>query len=245
MAFDPRTLPFRNPLTAAGVQGCLAAMMRAWDPQRPARVFDVGCGNGEALAQLRELRLNQAGADCAVLGIDPDAPALELAAERHATLQLRPGVHPTEEPRWEATAWQADSASDGPWQGALCLGSRHAFGSDAPAADRMLDELGSRVDAKGSLFLADGYWRRPPDEEYLAATGLPADELEALESWHARFAQAGYQLVKEVLVSPEEFAAYERPFWNQGGDHWTAWRAAFERWGHDTMGFAGWVLSRA
>ena len=40
------------------------------------------------------------------------------------------------------------------------------------------------------------------------------------------------------------FEEYERPFWAQGGAHWDNWRRAFERWGRDTMGFAGWVLKR-
>lgn len=245
MAFDPRKLLLRNPLPLQTVQRCLTVLTQDWGSQQVARVFDVGCGNGEVLAQLRELRLNQAAADCAVLGIDPDASALELAADRHAALQLLTKAQPTESPRWEATGWQSTSASDGPWQAALCLGSRHAFGTDPMAADRMVNELAERIDAAGKLFLADGYWRREPEAEYLDATGLSKQELEPLHHWHDRFTRAGFELIEEALVSPQEFAEYESPFWQQGGEHWTAWRAAFKRWGHDTMGFAGWVLARA
>lgn len=63
MPFDPRTLTFRNPLPAGSIDRCLRAMAKPWDPDRVATVVDVSCGNGEALARLREMRLARDAAD--------------------------------------------------------------------------------------------------------------------------------------------------------------------------------------
>jgi SAM-dependent methyltransferase len=210
-----------------------------WPKEVAARVFDVGCGNGEALARLRELRHAQSAADCIVLGIDPDGAALARAAMRHAALSF----DQIEEARWEARNWASELAQDGPWQAAICLGSRHAFGSDANARDTMLHELKQRLNTDGRLFLADGYWRVEPEAAYLDATGLQADELISLPAWHAHFAAHGMRVLHEECSSPDEFEAFERVFWAQGGDHWEAWSKAFLRWGKQTMGFAAWILA--
>lgn len=244
MTFDPRTLTFRNPLPADAVDRCLRAMARPWDPDHVATVIDVGCGNGEALAQLRELRLAAGAADCEVVGIDPDRGSIALAEKRHAQIQA-PEDRALASPRWHAAPWPGFLCETATWDGALCLGSRHAFGADASAIARMVVKLVQRLRPSGSLFLADGYWRRPPDPEYLEATGLAESELVPLATWEHRVELRGLKIVHREIVSPEQFAAYERPFWELGGEHWTNWRAAFERWGHDTMGFAGWVLEHA
>lgn len=234
----PEQLTFRNPLTSASVDACLAALAADWPKQLNPRVFDVGCGNGEALARLRELRHAQSAADCIVLGIDPDGAALARAALRHAAL----AVEQAEEARWEARDWAPELAQAGPWHAAICLGSRHAFGSQPDARDAMLRELKQRIDRDGRLFIADGYWRAPPAPEYLAATGMQAEELIELPAWHACFQAHGFRLLHEECSSPDEFEAFERVFWAQGGAHWEAWSQAFLRWGKHTMGFAAWVL---
>jgi SAM-dependent methyltransferase len=235
----PEQLTFRNPLTSASVDACLAVLVADWPKQLAARVFDVGCGNGEALARLRELRHAQRAADCIVLGIDPDGAALARAALRHAALP----IEQAEEARWEARDWAPELAQAGPWQAAFCLGSRHAFGSTAAARDQMLQELSQRTEAGARLFIADGYWRVPPASEYLEASGMQADELIELPAWHARFEAHGLRLLHEECASPEDFEAFERVFWAQGGAHWEAWSQAFLRWGKQTMGFAAWVLA--
>jgi SAM-dependent methyltransferase len=236
----PEQLSFRNPLTVDRVDACLATLCEDWPEQHAARVFDVGCGNGEVLARLRELRVAQGAQDCIVLGIDPDGAALARAALRNAALPF----DQAEEARWEARDWAPELAQDGPWQAAICLGSRHAFGSQADARERMLHELKQRLDRGGRLFIADGYWRAEPAPEYLEATGMQADELIELPAWHAQFAAHGLRVLHEECTSPAEFEAFERVFWAQGGAHWEAWSKAFLRWGKQTMGFAAWVLAR-
>ena len=235
----PDQLTFRNPLTTASVDACLAALATDWPQELAARVFDVGCGNGEVLARLRELRHAQSAADCIVLGIDPDGEALARAALRHAALPIQDA----EEARWEARDWEPNLTLAGPWHAAFCLGSRHAFGSTADARDLMFQELKQRVEPGGRLLIADGYWRVPPDPEYLEASGMQAEELTELHAWHAHFAAHGLRLLHEECSSPDEFETFERVFWAQGGKHWEAWSQAFLRWGKDTMGFAAWVLA--
>jgi hypothetical protein len=51
------------------------------------------------------------------------------------------------------------------------------------------------------------------------------------------------RVLHEECSSPDEFEAFERVFWAQGGDHWEAWSKAFLRWGKQTMGFAAWILA--
>lgn len=235
----PDQLTFRNPLTTTSVDACLAALAADWPKDLVARVFDVGCGNGETLARLRELRHEQGAADCLVLGVDPDGAALARAALRHAALPAAA----IEEARWEAHDWAPDLAQDGPWQAAFCLGSRHAFGNEADARDSMLHDLKQSLDTDGRLLIADGYWRVDPSPEYLDATGMDADELIELPAWHARFAAHGLRVLHEECCSPDEFEAFERIFWAQGGAHWEAWSKAFLRWGKHTMGFAVWALA--
>lgn len=235
----PDQLTFRNPLSSHGVDACLAALAQDWPQEVQPRVFDVGCGNGEALARLRELRHAQGADDCIVLGIDPDGAALARAALRHAALPMEQA----EEARWEARAWAPELAQAGPWQAAFCLGSRHAFGTEANARDTMLRELKLRVEPGARLLIGDGYWRQAPAPEYLAASGMQADELIELPAWHELFAAHGLRVLHEECTSPEEFEAFERVFWAQGGAHWEAWSQAFLKWGKHTMGFAAWVLA--
>lgn len=208
------------------------------------RVVDVGCGNGEVLARLRELRMARGAADVHAIGLDPDAPALEFARARHAAvLDAAPPEAVLQDASWLAQT--ADDALDSlaPWHGALCLGSRHAFGPDAEAAARMITRLRDGLEAPGALLLADGIWRQAPHPDYLAATGLQAEELLSREAWLERFAAADLDLVHEEQVTPDEFEAYEQFFWAQGGEHWRNWADAFRRWGKQTMGFAAWVLT--
>lgn len=233
----PEDLPFRTPLTEERVAGCIAALTRGWSGDGMPGVLDVGCGNGEALARLREHRLGRGHGDCAVLGVDPDGAALERARQRHGAIP-----HAVEAARWHHGPWDPDLAAGAPWDAALCLGSRHAFGAGPGAPAALLDVLAARLVPAGRLWIADAIWLQDPDPDYLAATGLGADELLSLPAWHALFAERGLRVLHATLTSPDEMEAYERVFWARGGDHWDAWSRAFLRWGKETMGFAAWVL---
>jgi SAM-dependent methyltransferase len=150
-------LPFANPMTEAAVDGALAALPLPAE----AVILDAGCGNGEML--LRALRVH---AGARGLGVDLDADAIAEARRRAADL-------PAEfEVRDAATV-------DGAFDAAINVGSSHVHGG-FPAAVSVLRALAPVV------LYGEGFWRRPPSEEFLAALGgATADELSDLEGLRA------------------------------------------------------------
>lgn len=238
----PSHLRYRNPLSIEQHEGLFDAALACLSGEVCSAV-DVGCGKGEVLARLRELRAERQLADLEVRGIDPDGEAIALAAQRHATLR-NDTVPAAGEAQWLCRGWQADDTPALAFDLAICMGSRHAFGTTGEARALMLEQLARTTQDGGALLIADGYWRQPPPADYLAATGLQAEELIPLATWHELFEAHQLAICHEELTSEDDFESYERIFWAQGGEHWEKWSQAFLRWGKQTMGFAGWVLTK-
>ena len=145
----------------------------------------------------------------------------------------------------------ADAAlAPGSFDLAVCVGSTHVFGDLATA----LAALHSLVRPGGQVILGHGYWKREPDPEYLAGFAATREELGSHEDDLTAFRAAGFDLLDFALSSPAEWDAYEdryaanveRFFAEHPDDpdresflaRSRSWRALYEKWGRDTMGFA-------
>jgi hypothetical protein len=167
---------------------------------------------------------------CAGLGIDL-SPELLAEARRRA-----PGWHFVE---GDVTAFETPERFDV----AASLGG--------PAS---LEQLRALAAPGGHVLYGEGYWRRPPSQEYLEALGATEDELTDYET----LAGAG-ELVHAVTASVEDFDRYEGR-WAANGeayaaahpdepgvDEFLAWirngrRRYLELGGRETLGFGLFVF---
>ncbi len=223
-----------------------------------ARVLDAGCGSGRFLLRLVE----RTGADG--LGVDVDAAAIASAREE-AARRLAPGSRdpaassPTAGTcAFRDTGLPDDTLERGSFDAAVCIGSTHAFGLGDGAYERALDALSALVRPGGLLLVGDGYWKRPPDAEYLAFLGEPTgidrdhagnvgvgvarglvplhacvsddDEWDEFEWGHRR------RIEREAAAHPDD------PAWSERLAKSRAWRDAYLRWGRTTMGFGFYVF---
>jgi hypothetical protein len=98
----------------------------------------------------------------------------------------------------------------------------------------------------------DGFWQRPPSDEFLAALGgATVDELADLDGLSASIADLGFEILHESLASPGDWAVYEETLAANAERHATPDTLAYARRirdrralpnGTDTLGFALFVL---
>ena len=113
----------------------------------------------------------------------------------------------------------------------------------------MLDALR----ALGAVALyGEGFWQRPPSEDFLAALGgASAAELPGLGGLHAAIREVGFDIVHESFASEDDWARYEETLAANAERHGTPDTLAYARRirhrrglpdGTDTLGFARIVL---
>jgi SAM-dependent methyltransferase len=218
-------LPFANPMSEAAVDAALVAMPL---PARP-RILDSGCGSGEML--LRALRLHRGARG---LGVDLDADAIADARQRAVDLAAEFEVR--------------DAATvEGAFDGVINVGSSHVHGG-FPAALETLRGLAPVV------LYGEGFWRRPPSEEFLASLGgATEDELADLDGLRAAVGAAGFEVVQESRASDGDWARHEEDTAANAERHGSPESFAYGRrirerralpGGTDTLGFALFVLRR-
>ena len=151
-----------------------------------------------------------------------------------------------------------DSPPPGPFDLVICIASSHAIGGfpDALGALRDLTVPG------GQVLLGEGYWRRPPDDAYLAALGAAsADELADYPGLMRAAEDVGLTPLHSSVASEADWDRYE---WRLilNAERWAAAnpdgpgaellleraRSARERMtmpgGRETLGFALTLLRR-
>jgi SAM-dependent methyltransferase len=99
-----------------------------------------------------------------------------------------------------------DTRPDGRFDLVICIASSHALGGfpDALAALRELTEPG------GQVLLGEGYWRRPPSDEYLEALGAAdAGELPDYPGLMRAAEEAGLRPVHSSVASEADWDRYE------------------------------------
>jgi SAM-dependent methyltransferase len=227
-----------NPLPEAAT----FALVDALDVASSARILDVGCGRAELLIRL----VARTGAHG--VGVDPwphaVATARAAAAERvdPSRLELR-----------EQT-FDAASFGDASIDVALCVGATHAMGG----LSGTLRTFARLLVPGGTAIVGEGHWLREPDAAYLAFLDAKRDDFLDHAGNLALARDAGFDVVRALVSSKEDFDAYEIPY-AENVERWCAdhpddpdadafrtriraWRAAYLRWGRDTLGFALYML---
>src|SRR5438045_957088 len=117
-----------------------------------SRLLDVGCGKAEFLLRAVE-RYGSTG-----VGVDPNGEFLDTARAGAVARGFPARME------WHEARVAEVELAPGSFDLALCLGSSHAFGS-LPQA---LAALAALVAPGGQILIADPYWRKEPDPDYLA-----------------------------------------------------------------------------
>ena len=229
-------LALHNPLSLGRLDEVIALL----DLPPHARVLDVGCGAGEALARVCE-RWDAAGT-----GVDAHEPLVTRARRRAPELDFHAA---------DARTFPYDR---GGYDVAMTIGSSHAFGGDFRYALGRLAELAR---PGGQVLLGEGYWRRPPDAAYLAELGAEADELANYAGLVRCAMEVGLVPLYATVASESEWDRYEwrlvlngerhaaRHPDDPGMDELLTWvRAGRDRYlapgGRDTLGFGLFLFAR-
>lgn len=235
-------LVYCNPIGSARMERVVAVTSLS----RGLRVLDVGAGTGELLIRLIERH--------GVLGVGVEREAIFAEEMRRAAL-ARVETSMLEVVESDAKAYVRE-ATPGSFDAAFCIGASHALG-DYTMTLRTLSRL---VKPGGHVVMGEGYWKRPPDAEYLASFGGTAEEM----STHAANVEEGVAMglipLYATTASQDEWDEYEwtysaniekhllahpeDPEADQMRERCRAWRSGYLRWGRETMGFGVYVFQR-
>ncbi len=212
-------LAFAHPLSETAVDAAIAALPLPAEPL----VLDTGCGSGEIL-----LRTLKSHAPARGLGVDLDADAITEARHRANGISARFEVR--------------DAATiEGRFDAVINVGSSHAHGGFPTALEAL------RALAPVALY-GEGFWQRPPSEDFLAALGgATVDELSDLDGLRAAIQDVGFEILHESFASEHDWAGYEDTLATHAERHGTPDTLAYARrirhrralpHGTDTLGFA-------
>jgi hypothetical protein len=112
----------------------------------------------------------------------------------------------------------------------------------------------------GLALVGEGQWLRAPDPEYLAFLDAKPDDLLDHAGNAALMRAEGFDVVRALVSSKEDFDAYETPY-AANVERWAAarpddpdsgaylariraWRAEYLRRGRDTLGFALYLVRK-
>lgn len=209
------------------------------------RVLDIACGKGEFLIRLAEAYR----VDC--LGIDL-SPFFIAEARKRLEAQA---------PEAEVTFIEMDGAEFKPKEPhsftvASCLGASWIYGGHAGT----LDALTRMVAPGGWVITGEPYWLQEPCEEHLKVLGLPKEafgtHLDNVEAGEER----GLDLVHTLVSNVDDWDRYEGLQWSAAVEYALSHpedpdlpeimrkvgeeKAAYLRWGRDTLGWAIYVFRR-
>ncbi len=208
-----------------------------------ANVLDIGAGKGTLLLDVME-RYGAVGT-----AVEPARMfADEIEREAHRR-NLSRGLTLV---RAKAADYLS-AGSVGPFDAACCVGSTHAFG-DIHACVRGLKSL---VKPGGVVVWGEGYWKRPPSAEYLAALGASESDYVTHAGNIELLVGAGLTPVWAATASDDEWDEYEWAYArnienfvrdNSGDPDGAAflarsrgWRDIVAKWGRETLGFGVYV----
>jgi SAM-dependent methyltransferase len=210
-----------------------------------ARVVDIACGKGELLTRLAEAY----GVRC--VGIDL-SPFFVAAAERRLKARA---------PGSQVVVLQmngADFEPDEPhsFTVASCIGASWVYGGHAGT----MDALARMVVPGGWVIVGEPCWLREPSEEYLQASGHAREAFGTHAGNVEVGEQRGLDLVHTLVSNKDDWDRYEGLQWYAAAEYARSHpddpdvpellrqvakeRAAYLRWGRDTVGWAIYVFRR-
>ena len=212
-----------------------------------SRVLDAGCGEGEFLIRLIEAK------DVEGLGIDSNSEVLKIAREK--AKQRIPDANCI----FQKRDLQKRSIKENDFEMAICIGSTHAFGEGEAAYGNAIGKLSRAVKPDGLILIGEGYWKKDPDQEYLDLIGDPVGIYHDHAGNMAFAEKRGLLPIYAATSNEEEWDEFESsyrkklerlakenpsdPDISQKLERNREWRAGYEKWGRDTMGF-GFYLFR-
>jgi SAM-dependent methyltransferase len=149
-----------------------------------------------------------------LLDLAPGATVLDVGAGRGEVLrrvserwEVRGTGYDSDPGLVEGTGLELrDEPPKGPFDLVVCIASSHALGGFPDALGRLRD----LTVPGGQVLLGEGYWRRPPSEEYLEALGgASADELTGYDALLRAAEDAGLVPVHASVASHQDWDRYE------------------------------------
>ncbi len=223
----------------------MARLVRLLRLRPKEQAVDIACGKGEFLIRLAEAY--------GIRGLGIDLSPFCIADARRQLQARATGA--------EVVFSEMDGAEfrpDQPHSFALasCLGASWVFGGHAGT----LEALAAMVAPGGWVIVGEPYWRQEASEEYLAASGLTRDAFGTHPGNVEAGEQRGLELAHTFVSSQDDWDRYEGLQWYAAGEYARRHpddpdlpellervakaKAAYLRWGRDTVGWAMYAFRR-
>jgi len=210
-----------------------------------ARVVDIACGKGEFLSRLAEAY----GVRCVGIDISPF-----FVAEGERRLKARTLDAQVVFLQMNGADFEPDEPHS--FAVASCIGASWVYGGHAGT----LDALARMVVPGGWVITGEPYWLQEPSEEYLQASGNAREAFGTHAGNFEAGEKAGLDLVHTLVSNKDDWDRYEGLQWYATVEYARSHRddpdlpellrrvakerAAYLRWGRDTLGWAIYVFRR-
>lgn len=208
-----------------------------------AQVVDIACGKGEFLIRLvKAYGVRGTGIDISPFQLADARSRLEARAPRAGVFfdQMNGADYKPDEPH------SMDLAS--------CIGASWIFGGHA----QTLAALIGMVRPGGWVIVGEPYWRKQPPKDYLEALECASEDFGSHSANAEAGERLGMELVHTIASSQDDWDIYEGLQWlaadeyarthhddpdlREVGERVNRGKAAYLRWGRDTLGWAIYVF---
>lgn len=210
-----------------------------------ARVVDIACGKGEFLTRLAEAY----GVCCVGIDLSPF-----FVAEAGGRLRVRAPAAQVVFLQMNGADFQPDEPHS--FTVASCIGASWVYGGHAGT----LDALIRMVVPGGWVITGEPYWLQEPSEEYLQVLGGRREAFGTHAGNVEMGEERGLDLVHTLVSNKDDWDRYEGLQWSATVEYARSHsddpdlrelvhrvakeRAAYLRWGRDTLGWAIYVFRR-
>jgi len=227
-----------NPTSEARIDELISLL----ELEAGARVLDIACGKAELLVRLAERHQ--------VVGEGVDLSPHFIRDARALAASRVPGASLT----FHEMAGADYQAAPHSFDLAMCLGASWALGGHAGT----LEALRRAVRPGGLVVVGEPFWRRAPEPEYLAASGLNQSDFGTHFGNVATGVAAGLALLYAMVSNDDDWDRYEGLRWRAAERYFAAnpgdpdaqeiverqrgERDAYLQWGRETLGWAMYVF---